>query len=79
MKMEEEFDFADLDEGMYYVPSLSKDSSSGEGEDPEPSCPQTHVPNLRRKSHRKSRGGCFNCKSRKIKVSDFSPGYISLL
>lgn len=30
---------------------------------------RTLAPNLTRRSHKKSRGGCFNCKSRKIKVS----------
>lgn len=29
---------------------------------------RTLAPNLTRRSHKKSRGGCFNCKSRKIKV-----------
>jgi hypothetical protein len=31
--------------------------------------PRTLAPNLTRRSHRKSRGGCFSCKARKIKVS----------
>jgi hypothetical protein len=31
---------------------------------------RTLAPNLTRRSHKKSRGGCFSCKTRKIKVGD---------
>lgn len=31
--------------------------------------PRSLAPNLTRRSHKKSRGGCFSCKTRKIKVS----------
>jgi hypothetical protein len=30
--------------------------------------PRTLAPNLTRRAHKKSRGGCYSCKSRKIKV-----------
>ena len=36
---------------------------------PKPKTQRTLAPNLTRRSHKKSRGGCFNCKSRKIKVN----------
>lgn len=74
--MEEDLDsmhLVDLDDASGYVPSLTYDHSSGDGEEGV-LCRQDSIgaravaPNLRRKAHRKSRGGCFNCKSRKIKV-----------
>lgn len=74
--MEEEPDsmhLIDFEGTSGFVPSLTYEPSSGEGE--EGSLCQRDGgearlagPNLRRKAHRKSRGGCFNCKSRKIKV-----------
>ncbi len=36
--------------------------------DPKPQTHRTLAPNLTRRSHKKSRAGCFNCKTRKIKV-----------
>jgi hypothetical protein len=39
-----------------------------EGAQPKLRTHRTLAPNLTRRSHKKSRGGCFNCKSRKIKV-----------
>jgi Fungal specific transcription factor domain/Fungal Zn(2)-Cys(6) binuclear cluster domain len=35
--------------------------------------PRTLAPNLTRRSHRKSRAGCFTCKSRKIKCGEQKP------
>lgn len=70
------------------VQSNSSSSSSGtpqnwsdESGDPDPK-PQhqnqnqnhrTLAPNLTRRSHKKSRAGCFNCKSRKIKCQESRP------
>jgi hypothetical protein len=39
-----------------------------EGAQPKARTHRTLAPNLTRRSHKKSRGGCFNCKARKIKV-----------
>ncbi|ERF75260.1 hypothetical protein EPUS_00052 [Endocarpon pusillum Z07020] len=35
--------------------------------------PRTLAPNLTRRSHKKSRGGCLNCKCRKIKCQETKP------
>lgn len=40
---------------------------------------RTLAPNLTRRSHKKSRGGCFNCKSRKIKCGEQKPACGSCL
>lgn len=78
--MEEELDsmhLVDLEETPGYFPSLKFEHSSGEGDEGSV-CRRDSLgarnvaPNLRRKAHRKSRGGCFNCKSRKIKVRSLS-------
>ncbi|KIW65358.1 hypothetical protein PV04_07624 [Phialophora macrospora] len=40
---------------------------------------RTLAPNLTRRSHKKSRGGCFSCKQRKIKCSETKPACGSCL
>ncbi|KIX03103.1 uncharacterized protein Z518_06653 [Rhinocladiella mackenziei CBS 650.93] len=40
---------------------------------------RTLAPNLTRRSHKKSRGGCFSCKSRKIKCGEQKPACGSCL
>ena len=40
---------------------------------------RTLAPNLTRRSHKKSRGGCFSCKQRKIKCSETKPSCGSCL
>jgi hypothetical protein len=45
------------------APDVERESTT-----PKPRTQRTLAPNLTRRSHKKSRGGCFNCKSRKIKV-----------
>ena len=40
---------------------------------------RTLAPNLTRRSHKKSRGGCFSCKTRKIKCSETKPACGSCL
>jgi hypothetical protein len=58
-------DFDTLDETF----DLSPWPESTESDSQLRKVPRTLAPNLTRRSHKKSRGGCFNCKSRKIKVS----------
>jgi hypothetical protein len=52
------------------VSPLPEPDCSGDLEEAHPKtrAHRTLAPNLTRRSHKKSRGGCFNCKTRKIKV-----------
>lgn len=63
------FDFAASD----HVPDWYPGSEHDDGEPIDNGSlprrtPRTLAPNLTRRSHKKSRAGCFNCKTRKIKV-----------
>ena len=55
------------------VSPLPEPDYSGDLEEAHPKARahRTLAPNLTRRSHKKSRGGCFNCKARKIKVRPF--------
>ena len=55
----EDFDFSS-------IPDVVGGSPDGEASKKRPA--RTLAPNLTRRSHKKSRGGCFSCKARKIKV-----------
>ncbi|KAF7511716.1 hypothetical protein GJ744_003879 [Endocarpon pusillum] len=44
-----------------------------ERDSPPKKTPRTLAPNLTRRSHKKSRGGCLNCKCRKIKCQETKP------
>src|ERR1700722_6985051 len=52
------------------VSPLPEPDCSGDLEEAHPKAREHRIltPNLTRRSHKKSRGGCFNCKARKIKV-----------
>lgn len=64
--LNEAFDLSSLpDSGL-------EGSHSGSNEAAKKKTPRTLAPNLTRRSHKKSRGGCFSCKTRKIKVSSIA-------